>query len=60
VGHPVQRLYRPEYAGVSVAGMRPGERRPITGQELKHLRDAALGKEPPSPRLALPPRRHGG
>jgi 23S rRNA pseudouridine2605 synthase len=59
VGHPVQRLFRAEFAGLSVGGMRPGERRPITGQELKALLETAEGKERAAPPVELPPRRHG-
>ncbi len=59
VGHPVARLFRPSYAGVGVAGMKPGELRPLLASEQKMMQAAAAGQpvvteQPPS----LPPRRH--
>jgi len=59
VGYPVARLFRPSYAGVGVAGMKPGDLRPLLASEQKMLQAAAAGRpvaaeQPPS----LPPRRH--
>jgi 23S rRNA pseudouridine2605 synthase len=38
VGHPVRRLHRSAYAGLSVDGLAPGEWRELTEAELKRLR----------------------
>jgi 23S rRNA pseudouridine2605 synthase len=38
VGHPVRRLHRSAYAGLTVAGLGAGESRELTPQELAHLR----------------------
>ncbi|HYI02185.1 pseudouridine synthase, partial [Hyalangium sp.] len=60
VGHPVVRLYRPTYAGVGVAGLRPGMLRPLTSSEVRLLQDVAEARmAPPEGELGLPPRRHG-
>jgi 23S rRNA pseudouridine2605 synthase len=40
VGHPVRRLHRSRYAGLTLAGLRPGESRELTGAELERLRSA--------------------
>lgn len=37
VGHPVMRLHRSRYAGVSVRGMAPGKWRPLTRAEWRRL-----------------------
>ncbi|HZX43730.1 MAG TPA: pseudouridine synthase, partial [Myxococcaceae bacterium] len=37
VGHPVLRLFRPAQAGVSVAGLQPGELRPLTPDEVQRV-----------------------
>ena len=63
VGLEVLRLFRPEFGGVTVEGLRPGEYRSLTREEARSLRRSA-GMEgaapPPAPR-ALPKaaRRHG-
>ena len=59
IGHPVVRLYRPHQAGVSVAGMRPGELRPLRPEELRTVEAVASGQPIPPLTLSLPPRRHG-
>ena len=60
VGHPVVRLFRPDYAGIVVSGLRPGELRPLTSAEVRLLQDVSEGKmAPPESALGLPPRRHG-
>jgi 23S rRNA pseudouridine2605 synthase len=41
VGHPVTRLHRPVYAGLSLAGLAPGEWRELTSAEIESLRGAA-------------------
>ncbi len=67
VGLRVQRLFRPEFGGVSVEGLRPGQYRELGPEEVRVLRRAvgAGGGEPgaaasvqvpPLPRAA---RRHG-
>ena len=40
VGHPVQRLHRSRYAGLTVDGLEPGEWRELTADELAGLRAA--------------------
>ena len=59
IGHPVVRLFRPHQAGVSVAGMQPGELRPLRSDELRTVEAVAAGQPVPPMTLALPPRRHG-
>ncbi|GMT99173.1 hypothetical protein KH5H1_32920 [Corallococcus caeni] len=60
VGHPVVRLFRPNYAGVGVEGLRPGELRPLKVSEVHQLTEVAEGRAQPSAsELKLPPRRHG-
>jgi 23S rRNA pseudouridine2605 synthase len=41
VGHPVRRLHRSSYAGISAAGLEPGAWRALTDDELNGLRAAA-------------------
>lgn len=38
VGHPVRRLHRSRYAGLTPAGLAPGEWRDLTGDEVAELR----------------------
>ena len=57
IDHPVQRLYRPDYAGVTVEGMNPGDHRELTQMEVKLLQ--AGGIEKPRKNVGLPARRHG-
>ncbi len=63
VGLRVQRLFRPEFGGVSVEGLRPGEYRRLGREEVRALRRAAGlgGGEGESPARPLPKaaRRHG-
>ena len=62
VGAPVQKLFRADYGGIGVQGMRPGELRPLTRAEIEHLRAQAREKTASSERsrrVALPARRHG-
>ncbi|MGH3058614.1 MAG: pseudouridine synthase [Gaiellaceae bacterium] len=40
VGHPVTRLRRPVYAGLSLAGLAPGEWRELSAAEIESLRAA--------------------
>jgi 23S rRNA pseudouridine2605 synthase len=40
VGHPVLRLHRCRYAGLTVKGLGPGESRELTGAEVERLRVA--------------------
>lgn len=61
VGHRVQRLRRIRFAGIEVGGLKPGEWRIVTADELRHLR--AIGQAqadvdaPPPPDPAAPIRR---
>jgi 23S rRNA pseudouridine2605 synthase len=61
VGAPVIKLHRPDYGGVAVAGMRPGEVRALTRAQVEMLRGQAGKKAKPGPSrpAALPARRHG-
>jgi 23S rRNA pseudouridine2605 synthase len=65
VGLQVQRLFRPEFGGVTVEGLRPGAFRPLAAAELRRMRQTVGlegGPEPAAiPRSALPKaaRRHG-
>jgi hypothetical protein len=61
VGAPVLKLYRADYGGVDVAGMKPGELRELTRAEIHQLRQQAGKKAQPGPTrpAALPARRHG-
>ena len=56
VGHPVVRLFRSDYGGVGVAGMHPGDLRPLAPAELQGLRKA-VEKEAPLPPGGRPRRR---
>jgi len=38
VGHPVRRLHRRSYAGLTLEGLEPGDSRELTGDELRLLR----------------------
>ena len=38
VGHPVNRLHRSRYAGLTVEGLGPGESRELAGAEVERLR----------------------
>jgi pseudouridine synthase len=38
VGHPVRRLHRSRYAGLTLQGLGPGEARELTGAEIDRLR----------------------
>ena len=57
IDHPVQRLYRPDYAGISVEGMEPGAWRELRAVEVKLLQAGGIDK--PRKTVALPARRHG-
>ena len=62
VGAPAQKLYRADYGGIGVGGMRPGEVRELTRAEVQSLRAQAGKKAEASDRhapVALPARRHG-
>jgi 23S rRNA pseudouridine2605 synthase len=39
VGHPVRRLHRKSYAGLTLDGLRPGESRPLAPAEVRRLRE---------------------
>ncbi|MEW5742694.1 MAG: pseudouridine synthase, partial [Myxococcota bacterium] len=59
IGHPVVRLFRPAHAGLSVKGLRPGEVRELTPDEVRRVKAVADGQAVPEPELLLPARRHG-
>jgi 23S rRNA pseudouridine2605 synthase len=64
VGLEVLRLFRPEFGGVTVAGLRPGHHRELRPDEVETLRRAAglsKGPRPDTSALPLPKaaRRHG-
>jgi 23S rRNA pseudouridine2605 synthase len=67
VGLQVQRLFRPEFGGVTVEGLRPGAFRPLSDAEVRRMRQLVGleggGAQAPAsvPRSALPKaaRRHG-
>jgi len=67
VGLSVQRLFRPEFAGVTVEGLRPGEFRPLSAKEVTSMRQqVGLAPGPARPAAPAPPsrlpraaRRHG-
>ena len=65
VGLAVQRLFRPEFGGVTVEGLRAGEFRPLTPGEVKSMRQRvglAPGEgtaPPPLRKLPRAARRHG-
>jgi 23S rRNA pseudouridine2605 synthase len=63
VGLQVQRLFRPEFGGVTVDGLRPGQFRPLSATEVRAMKQSvglAPGEPERAPR-ALPKaaRRHG-
>jgi 23S rRNA pseudouridine2605 synthase len=64
VGHPVRRLHRSAYAGLTLAGLEPGEWRELEPAEVARLRQAAglerqpAGEAPPK-RAGAPPRPAG-
>jgi 23S rRNA pseudouridine2605 synthase len=64
VGLQVQRLFRPEFGGVTVEGLRPGTSRSLTAAEVRAMKQSvglAPGEAAPPPPRALPKaaRRHG-
>ncbi|WP_242395384.1 pseudouridine synthase, partial [Anaeromyxobacter oryzisoli] len=65
VGLQVQRLFRPEFGGITVDGLRPGTFRALTAGEVHALRQRvglASGTAVPGPAAAMLPkaaRRHG-
>jgi pseudouridine synthase len=44
VGHPVRRLHRPVYAGLTLAGLEPGEWRELRAPEVERLRRTARAR----------------
>lgn len=62
VGAPVQKLFRADYGGVGVQGLRPGGVRELTKAEVELLRSQAGKKAEAAARpqpVSLPARRHG-
>ena len=59
IGHPVVRLFRPAHAGVSVAGLRPGQWRALTPDEVRRVHALVAGEIGVENALFLPARRHG-
>ena len=58
VGHPVVRLFRPQYAGIGVVGLKPGMWRALTPEEVASLKRAGPGLDLPEGPLKMPARRH--
>jgi 23S rRNA pseudouridine2605 synthase len=58
VGHPVVRLFRPQYAGIGVEGLRPGELRRLTAPEVEQLRHAGPIASAEAVPMRMPARRH--
>jgi 23S rRNA pseudouridine2605 synthase len=46
VGHPVDRLHRPAYAGLTLEGLEPGECRELEPSEIERLGDASAAARP--------------
>jgi 23S rRNA pseudouridine2605 synthase len=44
VGHPVRRLHRSRYAGLDVGGVRPGQWRQLSSEEVEGLKEAAAAE----------------
>lgn len=63
VGLRVQRLFRPEFGGVTVEGLRPGRFRPLSAAEVRAMKQSVglAPGTPPRRETALPQaaRRHG-
>jgi 23S rRNA pseudouridine2605 synthase len=61
VGHPATRVFRPEFAGIRVDGLSPGEWRELTSDEIHHLKEVVAGRRQvvPAKSPAMPPRVHG-
>lgn len=59
VGHRVLRLHRVRFAGVSAQGLRTGQWRMLTGEELRRVRQVA-GLLPPDDGRRRPGRQGGG
>ncbi len=58
VGHPVRRLVRAEFGGVTLGTLRPGQRRVLRPREVRTLREATEANAPPGPypgALEVPP-----
>jgi 23S rRNA pseudouridine2605 synthase len=61
---PIMKLFRADYGGVDVQGLKPGELRELTRDEIALLRaqagkKAEAGMAPSRRAVALPARRHG-
>ena len=63
VGLQIQRLFRPEFGGVTVEGLRPGQSRPLSAAEVRAMKQSVgLAPGEPSPvsrSLPKAARRHG-
>ncbi len=46
LGHPVSKLRRESFATVSIRGMERGQVRPLTGEEIRRLREVSGGVRP--------------
>ena len=57
VGHPVRRLHRPRYAGLTLEGLEPGEWRDLTAAEVAALRSTGTETAPPHAGARLRSRR---
>jgi 23S rRNA pseudouridine2605 synthase len=56
VGHPVVRLHRSVYAGLTLDGLGPGEWRELQPAEVERLRAAATARAVEPRRRSVPPR----
>jgi 23S rRNA pseudouridine2605 synthase len=59
IGHPVVRLFRPAHASLPVSGLKPGEFRALSDDEVARVKALAEGQAAEEPPLSLPARRHG-
>ncbi|HEY3447003.1 MAG TPA: pseudouridine synthase [Myxococcales bacterium] len=58
IGHPVVRLFRPQYAGIGVAGLRPGKWRALEPEEIESLKHAGPDLPAQEGPFKMPARRH--
>lgn len=59
IGHPVVRLFRPAHAGIGVQGLKPGQLRALSNDEIRRVKAVADGETAGPLRISLPGRRHG-
>ncbi|MBX7115972.1 MAG: rRNA pseudouridine synthase [Myxococcaceae bacterium] len=58
IGFPVERLFRPLHAGLSLGALQPGQFRQLTAEEVASVKKISTGEggqaAPPTPALTLP------